>query len=974
MENTLQEYPFELLDKHIKGDVFFDDPTRTVYSTDASAYREKPIGVVRPRDAKDIESILHFASKYKVPLIPRAAGTSLAGQVVGNGLVVDISRYMNRILEVNKEERWVRVQPGVVLDELNQYLKEYNLFFGPETSTSSRCMMGGMVGNNSCGAHSILYGSTRDHTIELNGFLSNGEEVQFKALQKWEFEQKCRLDNLEGDIYRQVRDLLTNKDNRKEIRKEFPHPEIHRRNTGYALDLLLDTLPFKEEGEPFNMCQLLAGSEGTLMFTSEIKLNLVDIPPKHKGLVCVHLDSLEDALEANLVALEFKPGAIELMDKTIMDLTKDNPLQAKNRFFVEGDPKVLLLVEFARDTIEEIEELSAQMQKALKAKEYGYAYPTLYGSEINKVWSLRKAGLGVLSNMPGDNLPVPVIEDTAVRPVDLPMFIAEVNKMLERHGKECVYYAHVGSGELHLRPVLNMKDPADVEQFHQIAKDTAGIVKKYRGSLSGEHGDGRLRGEFIADMVGEHNYGLFKDIKRFFDPENILNPGKITDTPRMNTSLRYQKHTEERIDKPVFDWSKTMGIVRAAEKCNGSGDCRKSHLIGGTMCPSYMGSRDELQTTRGRANMLREFFNGNIPNTKLGYDEVKSVLDLCLSCKACKTECPSNVDMSKLKAEFLNAYHQKYGIKFSSRLVAHLPSINRFFMLFPYLYNIGVNLKVVKRINELRFGFSSKRQMPALNRFSLRNWSSKNNKFEGQSTVLLFADEFTNYSDTGIGVEAILLLNSLGYSVRIPNHYDSARTFLSKGLLKDAAKLAAKNVLSLADVVDEEVSIIGLEPSAILTLRDEYPELVPAYLKDKAKHLAKHSFTFEEFIEREHKKGFISEDSFTQEQKSIHFHAHCYQKALSETSITKTILEIPKNYEATEIPSGCCGMAGSFGFEKDNYDLSMKIGELVLFPAVREHQASSLIVAAGTSCRHQIKDGTNVEASHPAQILYAALK
>ena len=679
--NTMQNgsYPFEELKALIKGDLLFDETSLQVYSTDASAYSERPLGIALPRDVKDVASIVKFAAQYKIPIIPRTAGTSLAGQVVGAGLIVDVGRFMNKILEVNVDERWVRVEPGVVLDELNQHLKQFGLFFGPETSTSSRCMIGGMVGNNSCGAHSLIYGSTRDHTLELKGFLSNGDEVHFKPLQKWEFESKCRQEDYEGEIYSQLRDLLTKKENRKSIRKEYPHPEIHRRNTGYALDILMESLPFSEETKPFNVCKLIAGSEGTLMFATEIKLNLIDIPPKEKGLVCVHLNSLEDALKANLIALQFNPGAIELMDKTIMDLTKDNPLQNKNRFFVQGDPEALLLVEFARDSKEEIDELADRLTQALKEKDFGYAYPVLHGKEIGKVWSLRKAGLGVLSNMPGDDLPVPVIEDTAVRPEDLPDYIADIKKVLEKYGKECVYYAHIGTGELHLRPVLNMKQHEDVQMFHDIALDVAHIVKKYRGSLSGEHGDGRLRGEFIPLMVGDHNYELFKQVKGIFDPTGILNPGKITDTPRMNTSLRYKVVNKEVISSPLFDWSKTKGMVRAAERCNGSGDCRKSHLIGGTMCPSYMGSHDERQTTRARANMLREFFTGNLPHTKLGFDEVKSVLDLCLSCKACKTECPSNVDMTKLKAEFLNEYHHRFGTPLRNKLIGRTPLMNRFF-------------------------------------------------------------------------------------------------------------------------------------------------------------------------------------------------------------------------------------------------------------------------------------------------------
>jgi len=973
MEDPLPDYPFDELKKHIKGDLFLDDTTRTLYSTDASAYFEKPIGVARPRDVRDVESIIRFAHQHNLALIPRTAGTSLAGQVVGSGLVVDVGRYMHKVLELNVEEKWVRVEPGVVLDELNQYLEPYGLFFGPETSTSNRCMMGGMVGNNSCGAHSILYGSTRDHTLELQGFLCDGQAVTFRALQKWEFEKKCRKESLEGSIYRSVRDILTNKENRKAIRKEFPHPDIHRRNTGYALDLLLDAIPFKEEGADFNMCKLLAGSEGTLVFTTEIKLNLVDLPPKEKGLVCVHLQSIKDALVANLVALKFKPGAVELMDKTIMDLTKDNPLQLKNRFFVEGDPGALLLVEFARHTRQEIEEAAAGMIAAMKEQGYGYSYPVLYGSDINKVWALRKAGLGVLANMPGDDRPVPVIEDAAVLPANVPAFIEDIDAMLDKYGKACVYYAHIGSGELHLRPVLNMKKDEDVELFYKIAEDTAHIVKKYRGSLSGEHGDGRLRGQFIPLMVGDHNYDLFKQVKHIFDPKGLFNPGKITDTPVMNTALRYKKGPKEIIKSPLFNWESTMGLVRAAEKCSGSGDCRKTHEIGGTMCPSYMGTRDEIHSTRGRANMLREFFAGTIPPDKMGYDEVKSVLDLCLSCKACKTECPSSVDMTKLKAEFLHHHHQQFGVPFRSRMIAFLPSLNKFFTPFSYLYNIGIHFSLVRRINDHWFGISKKRNLPKLSRYSLRNWYRKHKRSGEGPKVLLLADEFTNYNDAEVGVEAILLLEKLGYQVVIPDHFESGRTYLSKGLLKQAQKIAGKNIKALMGYLQEDVQLVGVEPSAILTFRDEYPELVVPALKEPALKLAARAKTFEEFISAEFEKGNISPDAFTKDEQRIRFHAHCYQKALSDTSLTKKVLEIPENYSAEEISSGCCGMAGAFGYEKEHYDVSMKIGELVLFPDVRKHKDDVLISAPGTSCRHQIMDGTDVEAFHPAHILYKAL-
>ncbi len=959
----------------LKGEVHTDNTSIILYSTDASAYSEKPLGVIYPQDTEDIGKVIKFCHKHKIPIIPRAAGTSLAGQVIGSGLVMDISKHLNKIIEVNTEEQWVRVEPGVVLDELNAYLKSYGLFFGPETSTSNRCNMGGMIGNNSCGTHSIIYGSTRDHTLEIKGFLSNGDKAVFSSLTKDEFAAKCGENSFEGTIYRKINKILSSEDNRNEIEKEFPHKDIHRRTTGYALDYLMKSEPFDADTAPFNMCNLLAGSEGTLFFSTEIKLHLVPLPPEAKGLVCVHLHSLEDAFKANVIALEFNPAAVELMDKTIMDLTKGNITQRKNRFFVEGDPEALLLVELYSDSIEDIERRAKAMQEAMLARGYGYSFPVLYGGDIGKVWALRKAGLGILSNMPGDDLPVPVIEDTAVRPKDVPDYMAEINNMLKRYNKDCVYYAHIGSGELHLRPVLNMKKEEDVQLFHDIARDTAAIVKKYRGSLSGEHGDGRLRGQFISFMVGEHNYSLFKEVKRAFDPNNIFNPGKITDTPPMNSSLRYRESEAEVVKNPLFDWSETLGVVRAAERCNGSGDCRKSHLIGGTMCPSYMGTRDERNTTRARSNMLREFFNGSITADRLGFDEVKEVLDLCLSCKACKSECPSSVDMTKLKAEFLNLYHSKYGVPLRSRLIGALPAVNRLASLFPGVTNAVFRSRLLSGLITKFIGFSTERELPLLSKTTLTRWYRKHDKSEQKmgKTLNLFADEFTNYNDSHIGIKTILLLEKLGYNVVVPKIKESGRTYLSKGILGRAKVLANENVKLLSDVVTGESPLVGIEPSAILTFRDEYPSLVTPQLKEEAEKIAACSFTIEEFLNSENEKGNIDKSLFVKDEKIIKFHGHCYQKSLSETKYTKNILEIPENYNAEEIPSGCCGMAGAFGYEKEHYDLSMKVGELVLFPEVRKTGEETLLAASGTSCRHHIKHGTDRESLHPVEVLFEAL-
>lgn len=961
-----------------EGEIYLDELQRIVYATDASAYREKPIAVSLPKTDDDLRLLIDFANSNKIPLIPRAAGTSLAGQVVGNGIVVDISKYFTKILEINAEEHWVRVQPGVVLDELNQVLAPYNLFFAPETSTSNRCMMGGMLGNNSCGAHSLIYGSTRDHTLEVKCLLSDGSEAEFKALSIEEFEEKKIGNTLESKVYQNIFNILSSKENQDNIRKEFPDPSIERRNTGYAIDILLESEVFTQGKEKFNFSKLLAGSEGTLALTTEIKLNLEPLPPKNKALVCVHLNSIAEALKANLIALKYKPFSIELMDKAIMDLTKKNKQQAENRFFVKGDPGALLIVEFVEEKEELIVEKAKAMQNEMEAASYGFHFPIVRGSDIKKVWDLRKAGLGVLSNMPGDELPIPVIEDTAVNPEVLPEYIAEFDQILAKHGKSCVYYAHIATGELHLRPILNLKDPKDVELFHSIALDTAKLVKKYRGSLSGEHGDGRLRGEFIPLMIGGKNYKLLEDLKNTWDPNHIFNPGKITATPKMNTQLRYVSSSKAEAIDTVFRFDQGPGILRAAEQCTGSGDCRKSSVIGGTMCPSFQATKDERNSTRARANILREVLTQSRKENPFDDKELYEVMDLCLSCKACKTECPSNVDVTKLKAEFLQHYYDEHGLPFRTWLIANISKLNALSMPFRFLVNAVYKNKFLSGIMLKTIGFSDKREMALLYKTTLEKWFAKQKNNNGTSypkgKVYLFNDEFTRFNDTEIGIKAILLLNKLGYEVQIPKHRESGRTFLSKGLLRKAKKIANANVELLENIVSAETPLLGIEPSTILSFRDEYPDLVDISLKTKAQKLAKNALMIDEFLAQEIDKGNISKNQFTKEKQEIKYHGHCQQKSVASTKSTLKILNLPENYFATEIPSGCCGMAGSFGFEKEHYDLSMKIGEMVLFPAVRQASKETLIAASGTSCRCQIKDGTDIEAQHPIEILYQALK
>lgn len=856
---------FELKNK-ISGDFYCDHKSLTEYSTDASVYKEKPLAVVRPKNISDIKECILFARENKLSVIPRGAGTSLAGQVVGGGIVVDISKHWTKILEVNKEQKWVRVQPGVVLDELNKYLENYGLFFGPETSTSNRCNIAGMVGNNSCGSHSILYGSTRDHMISLQTILSDGSEVEFKKLTTEEYEKKILQEDLEGEIYRNINGILSDPENQKEIRKEFPDASIKRRNTGYAIDLLLETQLFSSGGEQFNFCKLLAGSEGTLAFTTEIKLNLVDIPPKEKAVVCVHCNTLEEAFEANLVGLNHKPGAIELIDKYILDCTKGNIGQSKNRFFIEGDPAAILVVEFARESKEEIDKITSELIEELQSKNMGYHYPVLYGQDINKVWALRKAGLGLLSNVPGDAKPVAVIEDTAVNPQLLPKYMSDFKQILDKYKKECVYYAHIATGELHLRPVLNLKDPADVQLFHDIAEDIARLVKKYRGSLSGEHGDGRLRGEFIPFMLGEKNYNLLKKIKRAWDPLNIFNPRKIVDTPRMNESLRYKPGQETKQLDTIFDFSNTLGYLRAVEQCNGSADCRKSSLIGGTMCPSYMATKDENTTTRARANILREFITNSNKENPFDHKEIYDVLDLCLSCKGCKSECPSNVDMAKLKAEFLQHYYDSNGIPLRAKIIANITFLNRLGSLLPWIYNLFLKTKIFANLFKNIFDIAKERSLPLLYKTTLKSWFKKSmipmNNPNGKK-LYLFIDEFTNYNDVEVGIKSVELLNRLGYNVNFVEHPESGRTFISKGMVRNAKELAVKNVVMFKDFINNEVPLIGIEPSAILSFRDEYPDLVGNELKNDALKLADNCLIIDEFISREIEAGNITREMFS---------------------------------------------------------------------------------------------------------------
>ena len=953
-----------------------------MYATDASDYKEIPQAVVYPKHEADIRELVRFAGENSITLIPRTAGTSLAGQVVGNGLVVDMSRHMTGILEINEKERWVRVEPGVILDELNIALRSTGLFFSPETSTSNRSMIGGMIGNNSCGLHSLVHGTTRDHTISVRAVLSDASVTEFGPLSSDEFNKKLDKEGLEGQIYREFNTMLSDPANQDEIVSGFPDPRVVRRNTGYALDELLDTPPYRGKNakySDFNLCKLLAGSEGTLLFITEAKLNLVPQPPPFKALVPIHFSSVMEAIKGNLFALKHSPTAVELMDKTILDCTKENLTQRKNRFFLSGDPGAVLIVELVDSDESVLQKRIETMVKEMRAAGMGTHFPVLTGGDIGKVWALRKAGLGVLSNIPGEGRPVSVIEDTSVHVEVLEDYITDFNQLLDNYKLKCVYHAHISVGELHLRPILNLKNAGDIQLFHDLALESAKLVKKYRGSLSGEHGDGRLRGEFIPLMVGERNFNLIRGVKHLFDPEGIFNSGKITDTPPMNSFLRYEAgHLSPSFDT-YFDYSNEGGLMGLIEKCNGSGDCRKTEITGGTMCPSYMATRDEMATTRARANVLRELLSRKDLKKPFDQADIYKVLDLCLSCKACKSECPSSVDMAKIKAEFLQHWYEHHRVPIRSLLIANISRINSLGMLFPALFNWFATAKLTSSLLKRMLGFATKRSIPTLGKTTLRKWAGRN--LESLNTalppdapeVVLYVDEFSNYNDSALGITAIRLLNRLGIRILIVKHPVSGRTYLSKGLLKKSRQIARKNVELLSAMVTPERPLVGIEPSAILGFRDEFPELVGKDMIGLAKELAEHCMTIEEYLDNAFEKHIFDNSLFTKEKARIKLHGHCQQKAIASTGPTRKILSIPENYHVEEIPSGCCGMAGSFGYEKEHYELSMKVGELVLFPAVRQADTDDLIVAPGTSCRHQIGDGTGRQALHPVEVLYDAL-
>ena len=955
------------LQERIDGELLTDLTHRRLYSTDASIYQELPLGVVRPRHRADCETIVRFAGERGVPLIPRAAGTSLAGQCVGSGLVLDISRHMTGVLELNVDERWVRVQPGVILDDLNDELAPHGLMFGPETSTSNRCMIGGMIGNNAAGSHSIVHGTTRDHVLGIEAVLADVSVVRFGAMDDGELSERRAREGLEGAVYRELIEILET--HAEGIRAGSPKPQILRRNTGYALDRLLTHHPFTDGGPAFDLSPLLCGSEGTLALITEARLNLIPIP-RHNLAVCAHFESLDEATRGTVLALEHHPAAVELMDGEILELSKGNLESARNRFWVEGEPQAVLAIEFFDDDEEALRRRADGLIEAFRAADMGYAFPVVESARVPQVWAVRKAGLGLLTGVRGDHKPVTVVEDVAVAPPDLPRYVSRMRDLMARHGARAVYYGHASVGELHIRPILSFREPGDLERLQAIAQEVAELAGEFDASLAGEHGVGRLRAEFLETVLGPELVGLLRRVKRAFDPAGLFNPGKIIDAPPMISDLRIDPNRAVPELETFLDWSREKGLLRAAERCNGAGACRKSPGRG-TMCPSYMATGEELHSTRGRANLFRQLLSDDGAASALSSDELHDALELCLSCKGCMSECPSSVDIARMKAEFLQHHHDHHGTPLAASVLGQFGRFAALARLTPTFASAISNTGLAKRI----LGVDPRRKVPPFAPRTFSAWFRRHEPHPSageRGEVVLFVDEFTEFTEPDVGIAATEFLEAAGYRLIAPSGLDSGRTQISKGLLRKARAAFERSLAVLAPYAEQGLAIIGLEPSAILGFRDEAPDLVRGdEMAQRAASVAAAALLFEEFVCREAREGHLELLRFADAPGRILLHGHCHQKSLVGIQPTVDALGLIPGIRVEVVPSGCCGMAGSFGYA--HYDLSMAIGEQVLFPAVRGADENTVIAAPGTSCRHQIHDGTGRTAVHPAQILRDAL-
>ena len=963
------------LRKQVNGALRTDTYSKVLYSTDASIYQAMPYGVLIPQSDEHVHAAVELAAAFKIPILPRTGGSSLAGQTVNEALVIDMTRHLDQLLEVNTEEHWARVQPGIVLDQLNIELRPYGFQFGPDPASSNRAAMGGIVSNNSTGSHSIMYGMTADHVLEVHGYLADGSPMHFGAVDAADLEAYRQKNGMEGAIYRAITNLVNDPQNRKHIIAGTPRH--WRRCGGYNLDRLVDDPAISYNylhDTRFNLAKLVCGAEGTFGVMNEIKLNIVPLPKK-TALAIVHFSELFKALQAVPSLLETGPSAVELLDNLGLTLCRDVPEYARLLdTFIEGEPNCVLITEFYGETDAELRDKVEKLKQHISRTGIpgaGAVVSAFDSQHQNNVWTVRKVGLGLLMSIKGDYKPLPFIEDAAVPVEHLAEYVTKVEKYCNDIGTDVAYYAHASAGCVHIRPLINAKLAEDVAKLPDITGFSVDLLKGYGGSLSSEHGDGRARSAFNEQFFGKPLYRLYQETKKIFDPEHILNPGNIVNALPMTEQLRYGASYETMPVREHIDFTEDQGFHRAVEMCNGAGICRKRTT--GVMCPSFHATREEEHSTRGRANALRAALSGTLPHTELTSKRMYEVMDLCIGCKACKAECPSSVDMAKIKFEYLAQYYDANGTPVRAKLFGHIARLSRMNAgFFAPLINFFSRIAPSKWLLEKTLGVSRKRTLPAFARHPFNRWFEKRRKTTAGSSgkVVLFNDTFNTYNSPEVAIAATELLEAAGFEVVLPGHKCCGRPMISKGLVEDARAAAQDTVAKLAPFARQGLPIIGLEPSCLLTLRDEYKYLLPNH--PDVQVVADQAMMLEEFLAQRAEQGDL-DLPFNQEPKEILLHGHCHQRALVGTGPSKRALGLP-GYRVHEVDSGCCGMAGSFGYEKEHYDISLKMGERRLLPAVREAGQETIVVASGFSCRHQIKDGTNREALHPAQVLRNALK
>ena len=949
----------------------FDKISRAIYSTDASVYQIKPLGVVIPRTCEDVLRTVRLCREHRASITARGGGTSQAGQAIGAGIQLDFSKYMNAVLDLNIEERTVKVEPGIVLDELNAVLKPHGLQLPLDLSTSNRATIGGMIANNSSGTRSVIYGATIDYVIDLNVVLSDESIINLRPLDDSALDAKCAQTDLEGTCYSTVRKLAS--EHAEEIALRYP--KITRKTGGYNLN------KFVPSDEPFNLIRLLVGSEGTLGITLDATLRLVPIP-KSNVLCVVQFDELLDSLAATPFILKHQPSAVELLDRFLLDCTKGKPQFEPLRDFIIGDPGAILIVEFSGESPSELPERIDRLENDLR--DQGLAprvHRAIEPAAQARIWKLRKAGLGLAMSQIGDAKSVSYIEDTAVAPERLRDYIEQFQAILAEHSTEAGFYAHASVGLIHVRPVVNMKTAEGIDKFVRIAEKISDLVLKFGGALSSEHGDGLVRAPFQEKMFGPTLYRAFCEIKKTFDPDDLFNPGKIVHAPPLTQNLRFGPSYQTRKVDTAFSFSDFGGLSMAAEQCGGIGECRKT--LTGAMCPSYMATRDETDTTRARANALRLAISGQLGPDGLADPSLYPVLDLCLECKACKTECPTGVDMARMKSEFLYQYYQRHRPSARTRLLARAESLAIWGSRFAPLSNYIAQNGLTRWFNEKLFDLDRRRIPPTYARPTFLHWWSRhcennNGNSQAEPEAALFADTFTNYHEPQHAIAAARVAERLGVRLTVPQRVCCGRPLISKGFLKEAAQQAAATTQTLAPLARSGLPIIFCEPSCYSAVRDDHPHLLRDELREQAEMVASACLTFEEWADTKvadliHARNGDGESLFHSGPRKILLHGHCHQKALVGMDSAARLLSRFPDCQVTVLDSGCCGMAGSFGYEREHYTISQAVGERVLLPAIREKEPETPVVAPGFSCRHQIEHFTGIEAHSTMTLLETLL-